>query len=201
MPTYKPVIRTALVTKENSYLHSHHLQSEHTTTLLSLTVQPPVSTLSTRDLSVLHADDTTLMTANIRQSREARGIYYRAKGPPICLPPWLASWLACWQCISTTTAVAAMALHNNCWLGSWSQLLALSQQPVCSTPLNYVHWRWCNVIGKLYSITVLPACQATITVKWVEVNRTKERMERWGKDGALEDMQDMGIWLFQAPWG
>lgn len=50
----------------------------------------------------------------------------------------LAGWLA-WQRISTTAAAAAPASHNNCWLGSWSQLLAVSQQPVCSTPLIYVH--------------------------------------------------------------
>lgn len=65
-------------------------------------------------------------------------IEQKAPSLSVCLCDGLAGWLA-WQRISTTAAAAATASHNNRWLGSWSQLLAVSQQPVCSTPLIYVH--------------------------------------------------------------
>lgn len=171
-------------TSDNSkwkYIHiytSHNLHSEHTTTLLSLTSEARASTITVRALIALPSDNKTVMTANTRWSGEARGIYYSAKGPPVCLSACLSDWLVGWQCISTTVAAAAMAPHNNCWLGSWSQLLDPSQQPVCSTPLIYVHWRWCKVVEKLYSITALFVCQATVTIKWVRGVRRRERVKR-----------------------
>lgn len=187
--------------KVHPYLHLTRsaFRTYHYTSV-SLTPDSKASTISIRALSGLPSDNKTVMIANTRRTGEARGIYYRAKGPPVCLSASLTGWLVGWQCISTTTAVAAMARHNNRWLGSWSQLLAFSQQPVCSTPLIYVHWRWCKVVEKLYGITALLACQATVTVKWV---RGVEKSEEWmeGEEGALEDMRDIGIWLYQAPWG
>lgn len=170
--------------KVHPYLHL--TRSAFRTYHYSLTPDSRASTVTIRALSRLPSDSKTVMIANTRRTGEACSIYYRAKGPPVCLSAsltgWLAGWLVGWQCISTTTAaVAATAPHNNCWLGSWSQLLDSSQQPVCSTPLIYVHWRWCKVVEKLYGITALLACQATVTVKWVRgVRRREEWMEGEG---------------------
>lgn len=193
--------------KVHPYLHLTRsaFRTYHCTSV-SLTPDSRAPTISIRALRGLPSDSKTVMIANTRRTGEARGIYYRAKGPPVCLSASLtgrlAGWLVGWQCISTTTAVAAMARHNNRWLGSWSQLLALSQQPVCSTPLIYVHWRWCKVVEKLYGITALLACQATVTAKRVRgVGRSGEWMEGEGEEEALEDMRDIGIWLYQALWG
>lgn len=84
----------------------------------------------------------TPMIANTRKVRwwGSRHLLSSKRAPSlsVCLSDGLAGWLV-WQLISTSAAVAATASHNNCWLGSWSQLLAVSQQPVCSTPLIYVH--------------------------------------------------------------
>lgn len=76
-----------------------------------------------RALGGLPSDSKTVMIANARRNGEARGIYYGAeKGPPVCLSVCLsdrlAGWLDGWQCICATAAVAAVARHNNRWLGS-----------------------------------------------------------------------------------
>lgn len=103
------------------------------------------------------------------------------KGPKsLCLPLWLAGWL-----VGSASVLLLLLLPwpatTIAGLAPESQLLDQCQQPVCSTPLIYVHWRWCKVVEKLYSITAPLACQATVTAKWVRgVRRSEEWMEWWG---------------------
>lgn len=158
--------------KVHPYLHL--IQSAFRTYLYTsvlLTANSKASTLSIRALSGLPSDSKTVMIANTRWIAKPAASIIEQKGPQSARLPL---WLAVWQCISTTTAVAATAPRNNCWLGSWSQLLDHCQQPVCSTPLIYVHWRQCKVVEKLYGITAPFACQATAKVKWVRGVRERQ---------------------------
>lgn len=148
--------------KVHPYLHliRSAFRTYHYTSV-SLAPDSAASTISVRALCGLLSNCKTVMTAYTRRTGEARGIYYRAKGPPVCLyclSDWLAGWL-----------VGRLAVHQYyyccCCHGPPQQSLAgllkpvleLSQQPVCSTPLIYVHWRWCKVVEKLYGITACPA--------------------------------------------
>lgn len=47
--------------------------------------------------------------------------------------------------------------HNNCWQGwAWSRWTTASPH-VCSTPIIYVHWRWCKVLERLLLSICLPS--------------------------------------------
>lgn len=52
--------------------------------------------MSISALSRLPSDSKTVMIANTRRTGEAWGIYYRAKGPLVCLSASLTDWLAGW---------------------------------------------------------------------------------------------------------
>lgn len=68
-------------------------------TCVSLTPDSRASTISIRALSGLPSDSKTVMIANTRRTGEASGIYYRAKGPPVCLSASLTGWLAGWLAV------------------------------------------------------------------------------------------------------
>lgn len=107
--------------KVHPYLHL--IQSAFGTYRYTCASLTPDSTASLKALNGLASDSKTVMIANTRRASEAWGSYYRPKKGPwsVCMPlyDWLVGWLVSWQCISTTSAVAAItAPHNNRWLGS-----------------------------------------------------------------------------------
>ncbi len=164
-------------------------------TSVSLTSDTRASTISIRALSGLPSDNKTVMIANTRRTGEARGIYYRAKGPLVCLSGWLAvhQYYYCCCCHGPPQQSLAELLKP-----------APGPQPaVCLLyTINLCSLEMVQGCRELHGITAPLACQATVTVKWVRVvGRSEEWMEGEDEEGALEDMRGIGIWLYKAPWG